>query len=141
MARRGEELRSEWWALLSSADSGVLGTHNPSGAIDLVPVVFAVTADRRVVLPVDTVKVKRTMRLQRIVNLEADPTCSLIVDHYDQDWSMLWWVRIQGTATVGEPTPAAVELLAGKYTAYRQPGSIVEIIELTPDRITGWRAG
>jgi len=72
-----------------------LATVRPDGAPHLVPVVFAVevAADGdRVHLAVDA-KPKRTRNLQRLVNLRAEPRCALLVDHYADDWSRLWWGR------------------------------------------------
>jgi PPOX class probable F420-dependent enzyme len=69
---------------------------------------------------------------------------SLIVDHYDDDWSALWWVRLRGTAGVHESGPAfdrAIDTLVEKYPQYRQrppegPAIVVDITEWA-----GWTAG
>ena len=47
----------------------------------------------------------------------------MLVDHYEDDWSKLWWVRLRGTARIVED-PRAVELLPAKYPQYaeRPPG-------------------
>lgn len=37
--------------------------------------------------------------LQRLANVASEPRCSLLVDHYEDDWSSLWWVRADGEAT------------------------------------------
>ena len=91
--------RGEAWSRLRASDHGVLATVHPERGVDAVPVVFAVDGER-ILLPVDTVKPKSTTRLQRLANLADDPRCVLLVDHYDEDWSTLWWVRVHGTATV-----------------------------------------
>jgi PPOX class probable F420-dependent enzyme len=124
----------ECWTRLIRSEKGVLGTVHPQRGVDLVPVVFAATADRRVVIPIDTVKPKATTRLQRVVNLERDPRCSLLVDHYEPGWTGLWWVRVTATAeAVGD---VADELW--RFERYRRPGAVVGTIVLTPTAVTGW---
>ena len=87
-------------------------------------------------VPVDTVKAKSTTRLQRLANLEADPRCVLLVDHYADDWSQLWWVRVHGTATVVEGRDEA--LMA--FPQYRHEGAVARTIVLHPDAVSGWHA-
>ena len=128
--------RDEAWSLLRASDHGVLATVHAERGVDAVPVVFAVDGER-VLLPVDTVKAKSTTRLQRLVNLEHDPRCVLLVDHYDEDWSTLWWVRVHGKATVVD---GADEALA-QFVPYRERGSVAATIVLQPGVVTGWRAG
>jgi len=75
-----------------------LATIRPDGAPHLVPVVFVLEGDT-VWLVVDE-KSKRHRRLQRLVNIRAEPRVSLLVDSYDEDWSRLWWVRADGRARI-----------------------------------------
>jgi PPOX class probable F420-dependent enzyme len=124
----------ECWERLSRSEHGVLGTLHPERGVDLVPVVFTVTAHRRLVMPIDTVKPKSTTRLQRVVNLRRDPRCALVVDNYEPDWTGLWWVRAAGTAEVVYAVP---EELA-RFERYRQPGAVVACIVLNPTTVTGW---
>ena len=126
---------SNAWALLRTADHGVLATVHAERGVDAVPVVFAIESDR-IVLPVDTVKAKATTRLQRLENLAHDARCALLVDHYDDDWSALWWVRVSGTATVVDGRHPALT----RFPAYREEGAVVASIVLEPTVVTGWRA-
>ena len=126
----------EAWSLLRASDHGVLATVHAERGVDAVPVVFAVDGER-ILVPVDTVKAKSTTRLQRLVNLAHDPRCVLLVDHYDDDWSQLWWVRVHGTATVIEARDEALT----RFPAYRDDGAVAATIVLQPDQVTGWRAG
>jgi PPOX class probable F420-dependent enzyme len=73
-----------------------LATHNPSGAIDLVPITFAFVGDT-IVTAVDH-KPKRTTHLQRLENIRRNPHVTVLVDQYADDWNALWWVRIRGDA-------------------------------------------
>ncbi len=96
-----------------------LATVRPDGSPHLVPVVFALDSST-VVFAVDD-KPKGTRELQRLANIRADPRVSVLVDHYDEDWTALWWVRAEGRARVVDAGPAldrAVALLAEKYSQY-----------------------
>jgi PPOX class probable F420-dependent enzyme len=127
---------------VGSARSARLATLNPSGVIDLVPITFALLDDDTLVTAVDH-KPKTTRRLQRLVDIEADPRVTLLVDHYDDDWSALWWVRVRGTASVvsdGDPFERAMGALVARYTQYtdRLPAGPIIVVELTA--WLGWAA-
>jgi PPOX class probable F420-dependent enzyme len=114
-----------------------LATIRPDGSPHLVPVVFALAGDVAY-LPIDH-KPKATTRLQRLVNLGHEPRCTLLADHYDDDWSRLWWVRADGHATiVAEPggDHAGIRHLAGRYPQYRDQLPTGPLIVI---RITQWR--
>jgi PPOX class probable F420-dependent enzyme len=123
------------WILLRTSDHGVLSTVHPDRGVDATPVVFGIDGDR-IVVPVDTVKAKSTTRLQRLLNLANDPRCVLLVDHYDDDWSRLWWVRAHATAELVDEVPDVFD----RFPAYRAEGSIESAIVLTPTDVTGWQA-
>jgi PPOX class probable F420-dependent enzyme len=126
---------------LRSKDHGVLATLHPGRGVDVVPVVFALDG-RRIVIPVDTIKQKRTTDLQRSKNLRADPRCALIVEHYSEDWDDLWWVRVHATGSEcpdGE-LDAARGLLAARHPRYRTEGSIASALILDPNAMSGWAA-
>jgi PPOX class probable F420-dependent enzyme len=78
-------------------------------------------------------KPKSTLALQRLRNLAMHPAASLVVDHYDEDWTQLWWIRIDGTARVLESGPerdAAIDALTAKYAQYVQappPGAVIAL--------------
>jgi len=96
-----------------------LATAAPDGRPHVVPIVFAV-AGHDVYSIVDA-KPKRSPRLKRLVNIESNPRASILVDHYDEDWRQLWWVRADGPARVehdGTERDRAVELLREKYPQY-----------------------
>ena len=80
----------------------MLATVGPDGAPHLVPVVFAVhnNGEKPVVYTAVDAKRKSTKRLRRLTNIEANPQVSMLVDHYDEDWSQLWWVRADGVAEI-----------------------------------------
>jgi len=128
------------WARLGAAGHGVLGTVHARRGVDAVPVVYVV-ADGGLVVPIDAVKPKRGPRLQRLRNLDADPRVVLLADHYDDDWSQLWWVRLHGLATGAPPTAPQLERLAHAFPAYAADGAVPSVIVLVPEEVTGWAAG
>jgi PPOX class probable F420-dependent enzyme len=116
-----------------------LATQNPSGLIDLVPVTFAFVDDT-IVTAVDH-KPKRTTRLQRLDNIRAHPNVTVLVDHYEDDWSKLWWVRLRGTASVvDDPGEAALAPLISKYPQYRDVRPAGPAIVIAVADVTGWSA-
>ena len=60
----------------------------------LVPITFAVDGDA-LYSAVDA-KPKSTRALRRLANIAANPAVSVLVDHYDDDWTRLWWARADG---------------------------------------------
>ena len=128
------------WALVAGERHGVLATTHPERGVDAVPVVYGLLAGRRIVVPVDTVKPKRRTSLQRLANLERDARCVLLVDHYEDDWTRLWWVRIHATAERSPLTAEAADALADRYPLYREPATIVTTLVLTPTAAVGWAA-
>jgi PPOX class probable F420-dependent enzyme len=127
------------WERLRSTRNGVLGTVHAQRGADLVPVVYVVDGTT-IVLPIDTVKPKSGARLQRLRNLEADARASVLIDHYDDDWQALWWVRAHGTARLAAPTTKQLERLATSFPAYRDPGSVASVVLVEVDEVTGWAA-
>jgi PPOX class probable F420-dependent enzyme len=118
-----------------------LATVTPSGAPHLVPVCF-VLEDDTAYSAVDR-KPKRTPQLQRLANTAAEPRVCLLADHYEEDWSRLWWVRADGRAATLEPGPdaeRAVDLLAEKYEQYRRTRPPGPVLRIRIDRWRGWSA-
>lgn len=108
----------------------------------MVPIVFAVEADR--VVSIVDAKPKRSHWLKRLANIATDPRVSIIVDHYDEDWSALWWARADGSARVVEAGPEhdqAVALLRSKYPQYVSRYSPVgAAVVVTVQRWSGWES-
>jgi PPOX class probable F420-dependent enzyme len=130
-------------ARLAAHDHGVLCTVHAERGVDAVPVVYAVD-DGFVGVPVDRVKPKSSLRLQRVRNMEADPRATLLIEHWDpRDWSGLWWVRAElrwhGDAAAGRSAALAAQL-AERYPQYRdEPFAQMLLLEIVA--VTGWAAG
>jgi hypothetical protein len=104
-------------------------------------VVFALDG-RRILVPVDTIKQKRSIDLQRSKNLRADPRCALLVEHYSNDWNQLWWVRVhaRGSDCPSESLDSVRGLLASRHPQYLAEGSVVAALILDPESVSGWAA-
>jgi PPOX class probable F420-dependent enzyme len=117
-----------------------LATVGVGGRPHLVPIVFVVI-DGVVWSAVDA-KPKSTRSLRRLANIVADSRVSLLVDHYDDDWAQLWWVRADGEAQVvdvGEAgTEAALDALAAKYPQYRSDRPAGPLVAVTVMRWSAW---
>ena len=112
MKLSSDEARSR----LASHVHGVFATLHPERGPDPQPVVYAVSDDGHVGIPIDKVKPKASSRLQREDNLEADPRGALLIEQWDtDDWSRLWWVRAD-LVHVNDPSPNVVEDLADRLS-------------------------
>jgi PPOX class probable F420-dependent enzyme len=131
---------------LAAARVGRLATVTADGEPHVVPVCFAL-AGGRIVTAVDA-KPKATRALRRLDNVRATGRASLLVDHYEEDWAQLWWVRVDGPAEVVDTQPtssagtgAAADVLAAlaaKYEQYRAAPPDGPVIALRPDRWRSW---
>jgi PPOX class probable F420-dependent enzyme len=124
----------------ASATVARLATVGATGAPHLVPITFALLDERTLVTAVDH-KPKRTTALQRLANIEANPQVSVLVDHYEDDWERLWWVRADGRARVEKAAPAgAAEALAERYIQYRERPPHGPFIVVHVQRFSSWSA-
>ncbi len=123
---------------LAAARVGRLATVTADGRPHVVPCCFALVGDTAY-SAVDA-KPKSTLALRRLANLRGNPSGSLLVDHYAEDWTTLWWIRVDGDGRVVEDGPerdTALDALSHKYEQYRRqrpPGAVVAL------DITTWRA-
>lgn len=107
----------------------------------VVPCCFALEGD--VAYSAVDEKPKRTKRLARLEHIRANPAVSLVVDHYEGDWSRLWWVRLDGRARLVEAGPEwerAISLLQAKYPQYRARPPTGTVIAVEVERRTAWSA-
>ncbi len=121
-----------------------LATAAADGQPHLVPIVFAVAQGSAadVIYSVVDAKRKRTTALRRLANVADNPAVSALVDHYDEDWDQLWWVRADGRGRLltelDEPEAAtAVALLRARYPQQRAVGTVLAI---DVERWRGWSA-
>ncbi|HUZ52785.1 MAG TPA: TIGR03668 family PPOX class F420-dependent oxidoreductase [Streptosporangiaceae bacterium] len=126
---------------LGAARVARLATVSAGGQPHLVPITFA--ADGDLVYTAVDAKPKTTRRLQRLSNIRGNHRVAVLADHYDEDWSALWWVRADGEAAIlDDPAVIAgpVRLLADRYSQYRDSRPAGPVIAIRVDRWTGWSA-
>ena len=127
--------------LVSTAPVGRLATVRRDGRAHVVPICFVVTND--VVYSAVDNKPKRHRHLQRISNVAATGAASLLIDEYDDDWSRLWWVRLDGRARLVDNTveaERAIRLLCNKYPQYRDQPPSGPVLAVDVERWVGWSA-
>jgi PPOX class probable F420-dependent enzyme len=116
-----------------------LATADAEARPHVVPIVFAVEGDR--IYSVVDQKPKRTTALRRLANVQANPAVSLLVDHYDEDWGALWWVRADGRGRVLEPEEAeAVRATALLNERYPQQTATGAVLAVDVEHWRGWSA-
>lgn len=135
--------RDEARRRFAASPVATLATATPDGVPHAVPIVFAVgfgDEGDTIYHGVDA-KPKRHHRLRRLANLRANPRAAVLVDHYDDDWSALWWVRAEGTAREVDPDGPegrrALGLLRRRFPGYELRGALLGI-DVT--RWSGWSA-
>jgi PPOX class probable F420-dependent enzyme len=115
-----------------------LATVDPAGVPHLVPIVFAVTGD--VIHSAVDAKPKSTRRLRRLANIAANPRVSVLADHYEDDWTRLWWVRADGVARVLDASPDGLAALVARYPQYRATPPPGPFLRIAVERWSAWSA-
>jgi PPOX class probable F420-dependent enzyme len=121
-----------------------MATVTEDGRPHLVPVTFA--ADGNYIYTAVDAKPKSSTTvggLQRLRNIRADPRVAVLADHYEDDWTSLWWVRADGRAAVvdgPQQMAAPIALLTTRYPQYRDLQPAGPVIVIRVERWTGWAA-
>jgi PPOX class probable F420-dependent enzyme len=124
---------------VAAARVGRVATIDSDGSPNVVPFVFVLDGDT-VYSSVDQ-KPKRTRELRRLENLRRDPRFMVLVDHYDEDWPTVWWVRLRGRGRViedGSERERALRLLREKYPQYEQEAPQGAVVALDVEEWRGW---
>lgn len=130
---------------ISAGRVGHLGTADASGRPLVVPICYAF--DGKALFSAVDAKPKSVApaRLGRIRNIRENPKVSVVIDQYDEDWTRLRYVVVQGQAEIlsaGPDFSRGVDLLVAKYPQYRAMGLSRDtgvMIKVTPARIREWR--
>lgn len=130
---------------IASARVGRLATADAGGQPMVVPICYAF--DGQALYSAVDAKPKQAAPegLRRIRNLRENPRVSIVIDQYDEDWTRLRYVIIQGQAdllTEGPQFARGVDLLVAKYTQYRTlvlPRERGLMIRVTPTRVSSWQ--
>jgi PPOX class probable F420-dependent enzyme len=141
----GPQLTVRARAFLEQQRVGHLATANGQGLPHVVPVCYAL-ADQRIYIALDT-KPKRVApeRLQRVRNIQQNPRVALVIDLYDEDWSRLAYVLIQGQAELLDVDclehQQALRQLRLRYEQYcTMPLELHPVIAITPEHLVHWQA-
>src|SRR4029453_18358769 len=75
--------------------------------------------------------------------LAADPRVAMLADHYEEDWTALWWVELRGEAAFleGAAAEAALDALAERYAPSRSDRPPGPVVAVPPRRWAWWSAG
>jgi len=115
----------------------------------LIPVVF-VFDNGYYFIPIDE-KSKRQKpdRLKRVKNIQQNPNVTILIDEYNEDWRKLYFVMIQGMASIiGDKKleqrellllERAHRLLSDKYLQYQKIGIGEYIIMIIPQKVITWK--
>ena len=119
-----------------------LATADAAGRPHAVPIGFVIEEDA-IYFAIDS-KPKQTVNLKRLRNIAANPAVAVLFDHYDEEWTRLWWVRVDGTARVLDDQRTAdhvVDLLLQKYPQYGDHRPAGPVVAIAIERISGWSGG
>jgi PPOX class probable F420-dependent enzyme len=132
---------NEIWRRAASEPVAHMASSGPDGKPHIVPITFAF--EGKVLYFAVDAKPKRTTNLQRLRNIAANPAVSILVDHYDDNWEKLWWVRLDGDARIlGErdEIERALDLLAARYRQYTTNRPSGPVVAVTIRRTSAWSA-
>lgn len=113
-----------------------LATADAGGRPHVIPICFVVDGNT-VYFTIDE-KPKRIsgVPLKRISNMRENPNVALVVDRYDDDWSRLGWVMMQGRADLleaGDEHDRAQDGLRARY--HQLEGMRIEALPVIAIRI------
>ncbi len=128
--------------LIRAARIAHLATADAAGRPYVVPICF-VFDGKHFYSPIDE-KPKQVapQKLKRLKNIRENPTVSLVIDRYDEDWNKLAYLIVFGTARTlssGTKHHNAVRRLRRKYPQYRLMAiDRLPVICITVNRIRSW---
>jgi PPOX class probable F420-dependent enzyme len=110
----------------------------------VVPVVFVFDGNHFFIPLDEKRKTTKPERLKRIKNIQYNPDVALLIDQYDEDWTKLAFVMIQGKASVASKREGNVQVrqaykkLMTKYIQYQTVGIGEMCIIITPKKVASW---
>jgi PPOX class probable F420-dependent enzyme len=122
-----------------------LATADAAGAPHVIPVCYALVANDFYFVVDEKPKRTRT-GLKRLLNIAVNPQVALVIDDYDEDWTRLTYLLVQGRAArVDDPAKYASVLAAlraryPQYTTMALACATHPMVRITPLRAHLWRA-
>ena len=135
--------------IIAKATVARLATVDSECKPHLIPVVFVFDNDCYFI-PIDE-KTKRSKpeNLKRTKNIQQNPNVALLIDEYNEDWGKLYFIMIQGKASIiggkesDQNEPALLEkahkLLSSKYVQYQEIGIGEYVIMIVPQKVITWK--
>jgi PPOX class probable F420-dependent enzyme len=117
----------------------------------LVPIVFVFDNDRDFYfIPIDEkTKQSKAENLKSVRNIKENPSVALLIDEYSEDWTKLYFIMIQGRASIigGKKLDQnemsllekAHKLLRNKYRQYEKIGVGEYVIMTMPQKVIAWK--
>ena len=99
-----------------------LATADRRATPHVVPVCFVISARTLYVTIDEKPKRQSSAGLKRLRNIAENPAVAVVVDRYDEDWTLLGWVMLRGQAEVltdGTEHDDAQALLRSRYSQLR----------------------
>ena len=115
----------------------------------LIPVVF-VFDNYSYFIPIDEkTKRSRPEKLKRAKNIQQNSNVTLLIDDYNENWRKLYFIMIQGKASIigGKKLEQnellllekAHKLLSDKYLQYQKIGIGEYVIRIIPQKVITWK--
>jgi PPOX class probable F420-dependent enzyme len=119
-----------------------LATADAAGRPHVVPICYALIGDAVYFTIDEKPKKKPGAALKRLANVRENPFAALVVDRYDEDWSRLGWVMLQGRAEIFESGPEHDRAQAALRARYPQLACMriehLPVVAIRIDHATSW---
>jgi PPOX class probable F420-dependent enzyme len=119
-----------------------LATADAAGRPHVVPICYALTGDTVYFTIDEKPKKKPGASLKRLANVRQNPFAALVVDRYDEDWSRLGWVMVQGRAEVLASGPEHDLAQARLRARYPQLAAMrieaLPVVAVRIDHVASW---
>jgi len=131
--------------LVTNQSIARLATSTSNGEPYLIPITFILDADRIVVVIDD--KPKSDGPLRRVKNIRQNSSVAVLFDHYENDWTQLWWLLIRGDGEILEFDDFSEEqklnipvIFKKKYHQYKELNfNAKTFICITINTVSSWR--
>jgi PPOX class probable F420-dependent enzyme len=128
-------------AFLAGQRVARLATADAAGRPHVVPICYVLIRDE-VYFTIDEKPKKKPTALKRLANLRANPFAALVVDRWDEDWSRLGWVMVQGPAAILHAGPEHDLAQAALRERYPQLAAMriepLPVVAVRIDHVSSW---